>query len=358
MHDDSTRREGSRRTRGTRKGVGESAAERKKPVVKPGLGRAQRKLYQELYRRAYVRRQGGGKAGKEALRELHRQQKRSSRSVRYLPLLFETEDGRYRLWTWEGPSKLFLRSVREAEGMRDLFFPAVRPTVISHTTDVNRHLRSACTAAASGVSIQALTHHERRAYAFLLWNECRRYEYLAALASDEDPLADDGGFRLASFLLVEALVRPLDFIRFLVDRVRSGIAELLEERRASEPPLRRSDPDDQPIVEFNATLDVAHSYLVASGLGKAGDTASVDCRTWFRRQAGRSERSEPSLRGEPTVVPYQMPIESIAGDGVDALSSVAPPTVPASKGTPPAPRKRTVKKSGHGGGKAHGKRTR
>lgn len=353
MRDNTTGIRRSGKTGETGRGDEQSRTAAKKPVVRPGLGRAQRKLYQELYRRAYVRRHGGGKTGKDALRELQRQQKRSSRGVYYLPLLFETEDGRYRLWTWEGPSKLVLKSAGEAEGMRDLFFPRERPTVISHAADVNRHLRSACKAVASGVSIQALTHHERRAYAFLLWNEARRYEYMSALAADQDPLASNANFRLASLLLVEALVRPLDFVRFLVDRVRPVVSELTEERGASGEPLERDHPADHVILEFKAALDAAHAYLVASGLKTEITAAAIDHRVWFRRQARRSERSEPTLRGEPAVAPFQMPVEVEVGGRTSAAATV--PMAPPRSGQATA-REHPVKNSGHKGGKADGKR--
>jgi hypothetical protein len=272
--------------------------------VRRGLGRAQRKKYQVLYRQEYVRSHGGGKVGKEALRARNRQQKRSSRSVRYLPLLFETADHRFRLWTWEGPSKLFLKSVHEVDGMRELFVPAMRPRVISHHTDVNHHLRAVCKAAAAGIPFQALSHQERRAYAFLLWNECRRYEYLMALDCGEDPRAEDAAFRLVSQLLVEALTRPLEFVEFLVIRIRPGIDELVQDIQASECPLERSDPLDQVILHFHATLTAAHAYLAASGLSTSPLDRSTDHRRWFRRQVRLTERTDPALRSEPDASPF------------------------------------------------------
>jgi len=247
--------------------------------------------------------------GKAALRERNRQHKRSSRKMRYLPLLFETADHRYRLWTWEGPSKLFLKSVQEADGMRELFVPAMRPRVISHDTDLNHHLRWACKAAAAGIPFQGLSEHERRAYGFLLWNECRRYEYMMALDGGEDPLAEDATFRLISQLLVEALVRPLEYVRFLVAKIRPSVDELVQEIQASEFPLERSDPLDKAILHFHATLAAAHAYLAASGLVASPPDQSADHRAWFRRQVRMTERTDPSLRYEPDDIPFPMMAE-------------------------------------------------
>src|SRR5262249_42533267 len=208
-------------------GPGEVKA--KRAFAKRGLGRAQRAKYQKLYREEYIASHGGEAAGRAALRERNRQQRRSSRTVRYLPLLFETADHRYRLWTWEGPSKLFLKSVEEADGMRGLFVPALRPRVIAYTVDLNRDLRAACKAAAAGIPFQALSDHQRRAYAFLLWNECRGYEFLNDIYNGRDPLAEDSTLRLVSQLLVEALTRPLEYVRFLTEQIKPGMDELVEE---------------------------------------------------------------------------------------------------------------------------------
>lgn len=339
MHDDA-RTPPSRLPRGSRRNQGGSAGsteQEKRRLVKRGLSRAQRALYQDLYRRAYVERQGGGEAGKAALRERQRQQKRSSRRVQYLPLLFETENGRYRLWTWRGPSKLFLKSPREAEGMRDLFNPRMRPTVVSYTTDVNRHLRSACKVAAAGVPIQALTHQECRAYAFLLWNECRGYHYLAALACDEDPLAADSNFRLVSLLLPVAIKQPLEFVRYLASRIWPSIDELVQEIEASEFPPDRRDPDDEAILHCHATLAAAHAYVASSGLSTSLAARPTDHRPWFRGQLRRTERTEPWLRGEPDEPPLPVVVDEPDLSSAPPIPASAPPvskTLAAGKAAP------------------------
>ena len=302
-----------------RRREGSESTQPKRAFVKRGLSRAQRRKYQQIYRREYVKAHGGGTQGKEALRERNRQQRRSSRTVRYLPLLFETADHRYRLWTWQGPSKLFLRAAQEADGMRDLFVPAMRPRVIPYNTDVNHDLRSACKAAAAGIPFQALSEHERRAYAFLLWNECRRYEYLNDVYSDVDPLAEDGTVHLVSQLLVEALTRPLEFVRFLTGEIKAALDDLVQEIQASEFPLDEDDVHDAIRLRFHEMLGAAHDYLAASGLS-ASQPDSTRYRDWFRRQIRMTERTEPALRDTPDDTPF-----STIEDDAAALVALAVP---------------------------------
>lgn len=286
---------GSRKTKDSPRGTGQE----KRAFVRRNLSRARRKEYQELYRGEYVARHGGGEAGKQALRGRNRQQQRSSRRTRYLPLLFETDDHRYRLWTWKGPSKLFLQSPAEAEGMRHLFFPSRPPTLVTYDDQLECSLWAAFRLAAAGLPFHAVSRRERVAYAFRLWNECRLYEYVSAIEADEDPSGADGCFRLVSYQLVDAITAPLDFIRFLTSRIRPGLDELVEELETNGCPLDLSDPVDRCIHDFRATLAAAHGWLVESGLAHPEPNGRASYRDWFREQMRLTERRYQRVRETP-----------------------------------------------------------
>ncbi len=316
-------------------------------MTKRGLGRRHSAAYKKVYRSEFVRAHGGGKIGLEALRQERRLEQRSTRKVRYLPLLFETRDRRYRLWTWMGPSKLIVRSLKEAERMGALFFPERRIVVVAYSDQLDRHLQSALRLAAAGVLIQGLLPNEQAAYAFLLWNECRRYHYLTALALGEVPHAVDANFRLVSYLLPHAVGEPLRFVQFATHRLLPIGDELLQEIETSGFPLDRHDPVDGLIEEFNATLAAAHGWLVASGVDAIPRASSADYRIWFRRRLQLAERLRPGIKEEVTLLPPSS-IDEIAavpdvGD-VPKAPHIAPVSSPRGKTPKSSTRRQTSRR--------------